>query len=130
MVMSLDCLLDVERWFVPIDASYYAQVVLAIELNWSKEGPMQDGQIKESAARVVKVGDELAVRLPADAIAKLALKEGDELEVREHDGHLILERKSTADELFERVRQMPWRIPANYKFDRDDANARGPDDAS
>ena len=32
-----------------------------------------------------------------------------------------IERKLTVDELFERVRNMPNKLPADYKFDRRDA---------
>jgi antitoxin MazE len=63
--------------------------------------------------RVFKWGDSLAVRLPKALIDQFGLKEGDELEVvAARDGTIvnIRARKST--------------LPADYKFDRDEANKR------
>jgi antitoxin MazE len=72
--------------------------------------------------QVCKWGNSLAVRLPAKLVEELGLKEGDEINiVRAKSEELEVERKPTVDELFERVRQMPNKIPADYKFKREDA---------
>jgi antitoxin MazE len=79
--------------------------------------------------QVCKWGNSLAVRLPAKLVEELGLEEGDEIKiVRATKEELQVERKPTVDELFERVRQMPKKLPADLKFDRDDANRRGNDD--
>lgn len=79
--------------------------------------------------QVCKWGNSLAVRLPARLVEELGLKEGDEINiVRANSQELEIERKSSVDELFERVRQMPNKLPADFKFDRDEANRRGDND--
>lgn len=75
--------------------------------------------------QVSKWGNSLAVRLPAKLVEELGLKEGDDIELRRApDGALEVTRKPTAEELFERFRGT---MPAGFKFDRDEANKRGPD---
>lgn len=74
--------------------------------------------------QVSKWGNSLAVRLPAALVAELGLKEGDEIEIRVAGGALEVERKPTADELFERILKFRGRMPADYKFDREEANSR------
>lgn len=77
---------------------------------------------------VSKVGDGLAVRLSADDVARLGLKEGDEVDVKRTEtrmsGFVEVERKPTRQELIESLRQFRGRMPADFKFDRDEANER------
>lgn len=75
--------------------------------------------------QVSRWGNSLAVRLPAKLVAELGLKEGDEVDIRPKEGALEIERKPSIDELFERVRKMPNKLPADFKFDREEANRRG-----
>jgi antitoxin MazE len=75
--------------------------------------------------RVAKWGNSLAVRLPASVVDALELKEGDEIEIdvageREFD----VSRKPGRDELLKRLHAFRGRLPADFKFDRDEANAR------
>lgn len=75
--------------------------------------------------RVAKWGNSLAVRLPAVLVEALALKEGDEIEIfLAGERELGVGRKSTRSELVERLRAFRGRLPADFKFDRDEANAR------
>ncbi len=76
---------------------------------------------------VSKIGDDLAVRLSADDVARLGLKEGDQVEVRlaESQPRLALitdpaERAAALD----RLRRFRGMLPDDFKFDRDEANAR------
>ena len=71
--------------------------------------------------RVSRWGNSLAVRLPASVVAALALKEGDEVEV-----HVAGERAFGIDRerAIERIRRFRRQLPPDWKFDRDDANAR------
>lgn len=76
--------------------------------------------------QIAKWGNSLAVRLPAEAVKALGLKAGDEMEVRVANDHqLELVRKRSREEIlndiFERVKGT---MPADYKFDREEANAR------
>ncbi len=75
--------------------------------------------------RVSKWGNSLAVRLPAVVVEALQLSEGDEIEIHALDAKGIgIKRKPTRAELLERLREFEGRLPADFKFDRDEANAR------
>ena len=55
----------------------------------------------------------------------LALKAGDEIEVRVTDARdLTVTRKPSRDELLARLRAFRDTLPADFKFDHDEANAR------
>ena len=75
--------------------------------------------------KVSKWGNSLAIRLPANIVEKLGLKEGDE--IREITGlneeTVTFRRKKTHEELREAVRQIRQKspIPADYVFKRSDA---------
>jgi antitoxin MazE len=74
---------------------------------------------------VAKWGDSLAVRLPASVVEALALKEGDEIEIVVADARvLVVARKSSRDDLLNRLHACRGRLPPDYAFDRDEANAR------
>jgi antitoxin MazE len=74
---------------------------------------------------VSKWGNSLAVRLPAAVVEALKLKEGDEIEIHIADGRRFgVARKSERGELLRRLRAFRGRLPADFKFDRDEANAR------
>jgi antitoxin MazE len=75
--------------------------------------------------QVAKWGNSLAVRLPAAVVEALKLKEGDEIEIHVADGRLFgVARKPERGELLKRLRAFRGRLPADFKFDRDEANAR------
>jgi antitoxin MazE len=79
----------------------------------------------EAQMQVAKWGNSLAVRLPAVVVDALELKEGDEVEVRIADAReLEVSRKPDRKQLIERLRGFRGRLPADWKFDRDEANAR------
>ena len=76
--------------------------------------------------RVCKFGEGLAVTLPDNVVAALHLKEGDSVEVRvNEDKQVIVERKRSPAEMIEALRRLPRFVPADYKFDREEANERG-----
>ena len=55
------------------------------------------------------------------------LKEGDEIEIHVADGRQFgVARKPGRDALLNRLRAYRGRLPADFKFDRDEANARCP----
>jgi antitoxin MazE len=75
--------------------------------------------------QVAKWGNSLAVRLPAAVVEALKLKEGDEIEIHIADGRRFgVARKPRRGELLKRLRAFRGRLPADFKFDRDEANAR------
>lgn len=73
--------------------------------------------------QVAKWGNSLAVRFPANLVAALGLKEGEEVEL-----HLVGERafevskKATPPELLANLRQLRGRLPADFHFNRLEAN--------
>lgn len=74
---------------------------------------------------VAKWGNSLAIRLPAAVVEALALKVGDDVEVHVADVRaLSIARKPGRDELLKRLRAFRGRLPADFKFDRGEANAR------
>lgn len=75
--------------------------------------------------RVSKWGNSLAIRLPASVVEALELHEGDEIEVVIADERVFQVRKKPCKEaILARLRQFRGKLPADFKFDRDDANAR------
>jgi antitoxin MazE len=81
--------------------------------------------IGETGMHVAKWENSLAVRLPAAVVEALELKEADEVEI-----HVARVRQSGAAptparaELLKRLRSFRGCLPADFKFDRDEANAR------
>lgn len=75
--------------------------------------------------QVAKWGNSLAVRLPSSVVEALELREGDDIEIVVDDPRTFAVRKKPgADALLERVRQLRGRLPADFKFSRDEANER------
>ncbi len=75
--------------------------------------------------RAAKWGNSLAVRLPASVVAALELKAGDEIEVVVLDDRaLAVARKPDREALLDRLRALRGRLPAGFRYDRDEANAR------
>jgi antitoxin MazE len=75
--------------------------------------------------QVAKWGNSLAVRLPATVVEALALKEGDEIEITIDDPRrFAVARKPSREDWLERLRAFRGRLPPDFRFDRDEANAR------
>jgi antitoxin MazE len=75
--------------------------------------------------QVAKWGNSLAIRLPAALVEALELKAGDEIEIQVADARqLNVARKPGREALIERLRAFRGRLPADFKFDRDEANGR------
>ena len=75
--------------------------------------------------KVSKWGNSLGVRIPKDVAEALGLKEGDLMDIfASENGLLAMSRKMTREEAIERMRSFRKRLPADYKFDREEANAR------
>ena len=75
--------------------------------------------------QVAKWGNSLAVRLPSAVVDALKLKEGDDIEIHVVGAReFAVARKPGRAELLKRLRAFRGRLPADFKFDRDEANAR------
>lgn len=75
--------------------------------------------------QIAKWGNSLAVRLPAAVVEALGLKEGDDIEIHVAGTKQFgIARKPAREELLKRLRSFRGRLPADFKFDRDEANAR------
>lgn len=76
--------------------------------------------------QVSKWGNSLAVRLPKALVDELGLKVGDELNVvAAGNGAIEVETKERRRKIaLERLASLNWTLPADYKFDRDEANER------
>jgi antitoxin MazE len=79
----------------------------------------------EIVMQVAKWGNSLAVRLPSAVVEALNLKEGDEIDIRiagERAFDIDLDR--SRERALERMRTLRKPLPAGWKFDREEANAR------
>lgn len=75
--------------------------------------------------QVTKWGNSLAVRLPASVVKVLKLKTGDEIDIQVAGMRAFdVSRRAGREELLKRLRAFRGRLPADFKFDRDEANAR------
>jgi antitoxin MazE len=75
--------------------------------------------------QVAKWGNSLAVRIPAGVAKVLDLKEGDEIEISVAGARdLEIALKPDARALLARLRKHRGLIPADFRFDRLEANER------
>ncbi len=75
--------------------------------------------------QVSRWGNSLAVRLPAAVVEELGLREGDEIEIDvASERRFNLRRKPDPETLLARLRSLRGRLPADFRFDRDEANGR------
>ena len=77
--------------------------------------------------QVSKWGNSLAIRLPAAVVEVLGLKEGDQVEVEVASTRtLAMNRFDAGDrQALARLRKFRGSLPADFKFDRMEANERG-----
>ena len=77
--------------------------------------------------QVSKWGNSLAIRLPAAVVEVLGLKEGDQVEVEVANVRTLGVKRSDAGNLeaLARLRKYRGLLPADFKFDRMEANQRG-----
>jgi antitoxin MazE len=81
--------------------------------------------IQGSVIRIAKWGNSLAVRLPAAVVEALGLAEGDKIEIHVLGAReFAVVRKPGREELLKRLRDFRGRLPPDFRFDRDEANAR------
>lgn len=75
--------------------------------------------------QVARWGNRLAIRLPAAVVEVLGSKEGDDLEILVAGTRTFeLKKAPGRRELAARLRKFRGRLPADFKFDRLEANER------
>jgi antitoxin MazE len=75
--------------------------------------------------QVARWGNSLALRLPVSVVKALDLKEGDDVIVDvAGDRHVSIARKPGPAELLDRLKKYRGRLPADFRFDRIEANGQ------
>ena len=75
--------------------------------------------------KVAKWSGSLAVRLPAVVVEALRLKEGDEIDIHVAGAREFgVARKPSRQDFLNQLRAYRGRLPRDFKFDREEANAR------
>lgn len=79
--------------------------------------------------QVAKWGNSLAIRIPADVVRALGLKEGDHVDLCALDNGqvAVITDKQRREAAVAQLRAMARPLPADWKMTRDEMNARGPD---
>jgi antitoxin MazE len=73
--------------------------------------------------QVAKWGNSLAVRLPAVLVKALDLKEGEKISLHAVDTRTFeVSKQKEVKDLLVRLRQLRGRLPADFHFDRLEAN--------
>ena len=76
--------------------------------------------------QVCKWGNSLAIRLPAAIVEILDLKEGDDIQIGVAGANKLEVKNSPSNmEVLARLRKYRGTLPADFKFDRLEANERG-----
>ena len=76
--------------------------------------------------QVGRWGNSLAIRLPANVVEVLGLKEGDDIEIEVAGARQFAVRRAQGVEtVLKRLRAYRGRLPADFRFDRLEANERG-----
>ena len=75
--------------------------------------------------RVAKWGGSLAVRLPKRLVEEMGLAAGDELAIVEASkAALTVDKIDRRRDFLTRMAPFRWAAPEDYRFDREEANAR------
>jgi antitoxin MazE len=75
--------------------------------------------------RVTRWGNSLAIRLSAAVVEALALKEGDDIEVRvSGDRTFTVARGQSRIAALESIRRLRRPLPPDWSFDREEASER------
>ncbi|WP_075290387.1 AbrB/MazE/SpoVT family DNA-binding domain-containing protein [Pararhizobium arenae] len=75
--------------------------------------------------QVSKWGNSLAIRIPSSVVEALDLSEGDEVVIRlAGNREFEIEKDHGRADALARIRALARNLPADWKFDREEANAR------
>ena len=73
---------------------------------------------------VAKWGNSLAVRLPAELVRELGLKEGDQIDLVKDDKAILVRRHARADEVLQGLRRFRGTLREDSRLSRDAAHER------
>ena len=76
--------------------------------------------------KFAKWGNSLAIRIPADVVAKLGISANEEAEIKvtgEHSFEVARDRRR--EEAIEEMRKLALPLPAGYEFNREELYDRG-----
>lgn len=73
---------------------------------------------------ISKWGNSLAVRLPADLVRELGLKDGDEISLRADERGFAVARAPRPEEVLEDLRKFRGRLKSEDRLSRDAAHER------
>jgi len=74
---------------------------------------------------LAKWGNSLAVRIPSELVEELKLKPGDKVRILRSSEHgFIVERDRSREDALEKLRDLKFELPANYRFNRDELHER------
>ena len=74
--------------------------------------------------QVARWGNSLAVRLPADLVRRLGLKQGDRIDLVADDGLMKVRRHPGSEEVLADLRRFRGTLPAAGRLTRDAAHER------
>lgn len=74
--------------------------------------------------QVAKWGNSLVVRLPAELVRELGLKEGDQIDMVKDEGAIFVRRQPRADEILRELRRFRGKLPRDARLSRDEAHER------
>jgi len=73
---------------------------------------------------VAKWGNSLAVRLPAELVRELGLKEGDQIDLVKDNDQVRVRRLARTEEVLNGLRRFRGKLPAVERLSRDDTHER------
>lgn len=74
--------------------------------------------------QVSKWGNSLAVRLPAELVRQMGLKEGDHIALVPRGAEVAVVRQPRAEDVLADLRRFRGRLPADQRLSRDAAHER------
>lgn len=74
--------------------------------------------------QVARWGNSLAVRLPAELVRELGLREGDQIDLRADERGLSVARRRRPDEVLADIARFRGRLPAADRLSRDEVHER------
>lgn len=76
-------------------------------------------------ARIGRWGNSLAIRIPASVVKSRGFREGDLVKLDMiDDSEATVARRRSREEIIAQITAMKTPLPPDYKFDREEANAR------
>jgi antitoxin MazE len=82
--------------------------------------------IRRCAVKFAKWGNSLAIRIPAEVVAKLGISPNDEAQIKvTGEFSFEISRDRSREEALEAIRRLRRPLPPGYKFNREEAHERG-----